>query len=88
MSRPRLKKSQYVRERARFCIYVSPMVRSSRDESRSSYSAEDAEAKLDVAPDCGPAVDPAEVRDGEAQGRGADAGEDCGAGRIVSRVAL
>jgi hypothetical protein len=31
-----------------------------------SYSAENAETKLDIAPDCGPAVDPAEVGDCEA----------------------
>jgi hypothetical protein len=30
-----------------------------------TYGAEDAEAELDIAPDCGPAVDPAEVGDGE-----------------------
>jgi hypothetical protein len=31
-----------------------------------TYGAQDSEAELDVAPDCGPAVDPAEVGDGEA----------------------
>jgi hypothetical protein len=35
-------------------------------EGEGSYSAEDSKAQLDVAPDCGPAVDPAEVGDGEA----------------------
>ena len=35
--------------------------------ARRSYGAENTEAELDVAPDCGPAVDPAEVGDGEAQ---------------------
>ena len=31
-----------------------------------TYGTENTEAEFDVAPDCGPAVDPAEVGDGEA----------------------
>lgn len=45
--------------------FVSYVVEGSwRGKSR-SYGAEDSKTELDVAPDCGPAVDPAKVRDGE-----------------------
>ena len=62
VSRPRLKKSQYVRERARFCVeLVSGLVEGMCVGMGRSYGAENAKAELNVTPDGGPTVDPAEI---------------------------